>query len=130
MAQGALRDSGINAISVLTRLLPQSNNLRVNQAKWEVPPGSEAETKVEVTFGFDSGAGTLSMDWTYPGKEVRSFQFATPSGNILVDLLEDTLAAEYERMLRHFASCATASESFCPLKEIRILNSIRSVAVL
>ena len=132
--EGALRDSGINAISILTRLLP-GLALRVIRATLHVPAGAPAETRAVVEFSIGgSSTGVVDVDIAHSGPEVRRVDVRTASGMAHLDITRgtyarddnevapasstDMLREEYARMLTAFASAIRRRESNASLREI------------
>lgn len=142
--EGVLRDSGINALSVIRRLLPDGARWDVVAASLSGPEG-QGETKALVRFTFgELGKGCLHMDWTHAGEEIRTISVRAGSDHLLIDISSDSLtrngkvvvngsagnllAREYERMLRHFSECIRSGESIGSCAEMRILEQIPRVS--
>jgi D-galactose 1-dehydrogenase len=89
---GVLMDSGINALSVVTAVLPGPFTYRIDRAELARPDGVRVETRasVDFTFGVDGG-GRLEMDWLHHGQETRRITFATETDAYAVDVVADQL---------------------------------------
>jgi predicted dehydrogenase len=121
LREGVLRDSGINAVSVITEVLPSGTPLTITNASLTRSPELDAVTLGRITFQFGQGGeGVLEMDWRHEESEIRQIEFQTDAGEYRVDIVEDTLwrdgvrvppqgpaggqlNGEYERMLDDFA---------------------------
>lgn len=89
---GVLMDSGINALSIVTAVLPMvefdPSNVHIKQTE-----NFKVETGVEVDLKFgDNGKGHISMDWMHKGSETRQVTFKTDTGDeYLVDIVNNHL---------------------------------------
>ncbi|HLL60662.1 MAG TPA: hypothetical protein VK338_03010, partial [Candidatus Nitrosocosmicus sp.] len=74
---GVIMDTGINAISVVTAVLPQAN-LIVENARLEQHENIGVETagNIDFTFGPET-KGQMVLDWMHTGPEERTISFQT-----------------------------------------------------
>lgn len=88
---GVLIDSGINAMSVVQRVLP-GLEFQVTSAKLFRSSDYRVETNahVDFTFGRDS-QGVLRMDWFHKGAETRQISFYTDSAKYTIDIVQSQL---------------------------------------
>src|SRR3989344_2901113 len=87
---GVLIDSGINALSVVTYVLPDWASFSVKDAEFKKAEGFKVETEAHVGFSFGSkGSGTLSMDWMNKGPEVRQVTFTADGDTYVVDIVKN-----------------------------------------
>ncbi|MGH7203479.1 MAG: Gfo/Idh/MocA family protein [Candidatus Levyibacteriota bacterium] len=78
---GVLMDSGINALSIITAVLP---NIRFepSSAHFEQSDDFKVETRAEIDLAFGKeGKGHMSMDWMHKGPEIRQVTFSTNAGD-------------------------------------------------
>ena len=107
-------DPGINAISILTALVPEP--ILVTRAHFFVPENCEAPIAADVEFATDSGAiVTAALDFRQTGQQTWDIDIETDSGNAkLADggamFFDDGNAVpgeasdgEYPSLYRHFA---------------------------
>lgn len=89
---GVLMDSGINALSIITYVLPDVV-LEPSDASFEQPDNFRIETGAEVDLMFgDGGKGHISMDWMHKGPEIRQVTFHTDTGDeYVVDIVNNRL---------------------------------------
>lgn len=93
---GVLMDSGINALSIVTKVIPDIK-LKVESARFDKPSDFKVETRADVKFSFgEIGKGTLSMDWMKKGPEVRQVVFRTRSDEYAVDIVRNILTKDGE----------------------------------
>jgi len=139
---GVLIDSGINALSIVARVLPQFKST-IKNVSFGYSEGIEVETSVNMKFAFlDSGIGTLNMDWMHKGSEVRKVTFTTNS-NIAytVDIINAVLRkdnevvlgshensnekadqhSEYREIYRDFTSHLRERKSYVSKKELELV---------
>lgn len=94
---GVLIDSGINALSVVTYVLPDWISFSVKDAKFKKAEGFKVETKAHVGFSFGSkGSGTLSMDWMNKGPQVRQVTFKADGDTYVVDIVKNIFSKNGE----------------------------------
>ena len=137
---GVLIDSGINALSIVTYVLPDWTSFSVKDAKFKKAEGFKVETEAHVGFSFGSkGSGTLSMDWMNKGPEVRQVTFTADGDTYVVDIVknifskngevqvtEDTLnsslSSEYRGVYRDFAKHLAQGKSLISTKELAFIQ--------
>lgn len=147
---GVLMDSGINAISAVTHILPDIN-FNVEDAGFTYPEGLGVETAADVRFTFGNNtSGRLNMDWQYKKPEssdgpdeIRRTTIVTEEHDIYVfDAVSDQLIkngvviagnpddttvklrldAEYEGIYADFANCIANGTSSVSTKELRFVQ--------
>ncbi|MBA2303185.1 MAG: hypothetical protein H0W08_11185 [Acidobacteria bacterium] len=134
--RGVLWDSGINAISILTALLPSPERMKVVAATAVVPPGATSESRAMLDIALGNATGRLSFrsDWT--GPEARAISVSTDGCNVHIDITRDALvvdgttrqsntggmAGEYERMFAEFAKRLHTRESLARPMEIALIE--------
>jgi len=97
---GVLMDSGINALSIVTYVLPDTYSLSVGDTQFEKAGGFRVETKVQVEFSFgNQGRGKLSMDWMNKNPEVRQVTFATEENEYMVDIVKNSFTQDGETLI-------------------------------
>ncbi len=135
---GVLIDSGINALSVVTYVLPDWVSLSVKDAKFKKAEGFKVETQAHVGFSFGSkGFGTLSMDWMNKGPEVRQVTFTADGDTYAVDIvknifskngevrmksLNSSLNSEYRGVYKDFARHLAERKSLISIKELAFIQ--------
>ena len=134
---GVLIDSGINALSVVTYVLPDWTSFSVRDAKFKKAEGFKVETEAHVGFSFGSkGSGTLSMDWMNKGPEVRQVTFTADGDTYVVDIvknifskngevrqsLNSSLSSEYRGVYRDFARHLAQGKSLISTKELAFIQ--------
>lgn len=91
---GILMDSGINSVSVLTRLFPR-DFLRVTSARLRVPPGSHSEMEVDVAFQCGQKEGRLMMNGMHYGSPaIRIFLKHGKENVFVVDVTGNDLLVD------------------------------------
>ena len=141
LREGVLRDSGINAVSVITEVLPQPTRLTLTEASLTRSTELNAVTLAHVAFDVESGgAGVLEMNWRHQGPEVREVRFQTDAGEYRIDIVEDTLwrdgvrvepkgpaggqlTGEYERMLHDFHAHLESGSSKVSTVELALVEA-------
>jgi len=145
-SEGVLWDSGINALSVLTHVLPEVTALRATEARVGAANdrGGESSALVrgEVTTAGHVAVLELDLDSSYTGPEERRFIVETSEGTMTLDLAADalfeegtpivvpgaepnSLRREYQYLLAHFATSLSAFRSECGCGEIEFLEKAR-----
>ena len=139
---GVLMDSGINALSIATYVLPKSTTFSVGNVQLNKASGFKVETGAHVSFSFgDNKKGTISMDWMHQGHEIRQVTFVTDQDEYTVDIVRNTLSkngevlmstdearetvdqeSEYRRVYRDFASHLVNRESLTSTREIGFIQ--------
>ena len=140
MREGVVRDSGINAVSLLTSLLGD-RRLVVTVATLDRPPEREAEISARFDCSFDGGTVHVSLEWEYWGAEQRTVIVRTSTGSYLADITHGTvdkdgtrqfsaipaprmLQAEYERMIAAFASAVGRGRCVASPAELMVLEEL------
>ncbi|KAA0972053.1 Gfo/Idh/MocA family oxidoreductase [Aureimonas fodinaquatilis] len=114
-------DPGINALSILTRILPQA--LFLDQAVLQFP--SNRDTPIAATMRFQDGNGlavTVDLDWRQLGPQIWHIVLETDLGEVRVDeggkILQVAgqtqvadVDAEYAGIYAHFAELIRRGES-------------------
>lgn len=105
-------DPGINALSILTEVMPQP--FRVTSARFEIPAGRAAPIAAQMILESQNGARIdVAFDWRQTGPQIWQIDFACRAGRrrfaqggddaaSLAASEESALAAEYRAMYRHF----------------------------
>ena len=139
---GVLIDSGINALSVVTYVLPDWTPFSVKDAKFKKAGGFKVETEAHVGFSFGSkGSGTLSMDWMNKGPEVRQVTFTADEDAYVVDIVKNIFSkngevrmtvdasreivdqeSEYRGVYRDFARHLAQGKSLISTKELAFIQ--------
>lgn len=139
---GVLIDSGINALSVVTYVLPDWTSFSVKDAKFKKAEGFKVETEAHVGFSFGSkGSGTLSMEWMNKGPEVRQITFTAKGDTYVVDIVKNIFSkngearmtvdasrkivdqqSEYRGVYRDFARHLTQGKSLISTKELAFIQ--------
>jgi len=119
-------DPGINAISVLTKILPEP--VFVESAEHFVPENCQAPIAANLVLRTDSGARILAaFDFLYTGKAIWDIEVETDGGTLKLSLAgavlsidgrrlefpprKDGAYTEYAPLYRRFAELITAGES-------------------
>ncbi len=146
---GVLMDSGINAMSIVQRVLPDLE-IQVEKSTLGHSDKIDVETSAHVEFGFGrNGKGYLSMDWMYKESEVRKVTFTTKSGvSYRVDIVQATLTrdkntlvgeqdksktivdllSEYRGVYKDFARYISERKSYVSDKELKFVLDAYKVA--
>ena len=139
---GVLIDSGINALSVVTYVLPDWTSFSVRDAKFKKAEGFKVETEAHVEFSFGSkGSGTLSMDWMNKGPEVRQVTLTADGDTYVVDIVKNIFSkngevrmtvdasrekvdqeSEYIGVYRNFARYLAQGKSLISTKELAFIQ--------
>ena len=119
-------DPGINAISVLTKILPEP--VFVESAEHFVPENCQAPIAANLVLRTDSGARILAaLDFLYTGKAIWDIEVETDGGTLKLSLAgavlsidgrrlefpprKDGAYTEYAPLYRRFAELIAAGES-------------------
>jgi D-galactose 1-dehydrogenase len=139
--QGVLRDSGINALSVVLDLM-RGLDFVPQAASGVYDPESGALVRVNVDFSFGQAHnGTLHLDWTWKGSEVRELTFCGEGVPYTLDLARGEaykggqliesdfqggrlLEGEYTELLKHFHRCVQTITSSASSGEVRFLEAV------
>jgi D-galactose 1-dehydrogenase len=141
--QGVLRDSGINALSILTAVLPGHDDWRVTAADFKPSgeAGADRKARIELSLG-GQAKGLVLLDWEHHGKETRTLTFRTSGGTLTIDIAADRMYQngvpldpmpdpapeadgfhrEYQAMLRDFAASLRSGHSSCGTTEVRLVE--------
>jgi predicted dehydrogenase len=117
-------DPGINALSIVTELLP---GLRVEAAQLRFPKGRDAPIAAELTLATDDAAIACDFDFRETGDEQWTIELVTDAGSLLLSAGGAGLAidgvtqalpanAEYSGLYAHFAALIVAGESNVDLR--------------
>jgi predicted dehydrogenase len=137
---GVLMDSGINAISIVTSILPGLAILPT-KAEFDIKSGDKVETAARVEFNIgDNSKGVLLMDWLSPEEETRRIELNT-SENISYsfDIVEGCLTendnkifsepfkddfqrSEYRGVYEDFYQHLTENKSLISLNELKFVK--------
>jgi D-galactose 1-dehydrogenase len=138
--EGVLKDSGINALSVVTHVLPHSDSLRVTEAEFIRSKDDHSLMQARLNLALhDTLTGSMSLDWQYPGEEKREISVDTGEDELIIDIAADQLrrngeivcagecvgerlACEYREMLKDFAEHLWSGQSSAGTEELRLLE--------
>ncbi|MDO1584632.1 Gfo/Idh/MocA family protein [Rhizobium oryzicola] len=124
-------DPGINALSIVTRIMPESFHLTASELSF--PANRAAPIAANLTFASASGiAVTAEFDWRQTGPQTWDIRVETEEGPVVLThggsrLLVDGTAQiveedrEYRNLYRHFVSLVNAGRSdtdFSPLVHV------------
>lgn len=88
---GVLMDSGINAMSIVQRVLPNLEFQVTKTKLFRLPEyGVEIGAHVNFTFG-ENSQGTLHMDWFRKEGETRQITFHTDVAKYTIDIVQNQL---------------------------------------
>lgn len=138
---GVLMDSGINALSIVTKVMP-GIKWNVTSAKFDKPADFRVETKANVKFSFgENGKGTLSMDWMRKGPETRQVVFRTNTDEYVIDIVRNSFLkngaaingnkgngelvdqhSEYRGVYKDFADHLSTGASLISVKELEFIR--------
>lgn len=138
---GVLMDSGINALSIVTKVIPDIQ-WDVTNAQFDKPSDFKVETKANVKFSFGKdNKGTLSMDWMRKGPEIRQVVFCTENDEYVIDIVRNNLLknglvissknserqmvnqhSEYGGIYRDFADHLSTNTSLVSVKELEFIQ--------
>lgn len=139
---GVLMDSGINALSIVTAVLPDLPGLSVREAQFQKANGFRVETEADVAFSFGGkGMGKITMDWMHQGPEVRKITFGTDQGEYSVDIVKNIFSknsdvlvdvdttreavdqeSEYRGVYQDFARHLLLGDSLTSTKELTFIK--------
>jgi D-galactose 1-dehydrogenase len=146
LTQGVLRDSGINAVSVLTEVLPHLS-CQVTHSEFHFAGQHTGPVRTNIRFCFDQeGLGSFELDWRHQGPEVRVLTFRTGDETWTLDIVTDSLLrngvpvaapanaggmeTEYTRMIADFVRHLNAGSSLCSTEEVSFVEQAERTAVL
>ena len=137
---GVLMDSGINALSVLAWVLPNSE-LRPTHARLSYDPAYRVEMAAEVDFSLGGrGAGRMEMDWLHRGPEVRTIGFGAGADSYVIDISRGQLVKngapvvdgdplpEYRLLYRDFAAHLARGASSYSTTELEFIHETYRIA--
>jgi D-galactose 1-dehydrogenase len=146
--EGVLKDSGVNALSVLAYVVPAERCLDVTQAEFVRSRRWGAITKARLALRYGARAnGSMTLDWTHQGAESRDIAIRIADTEFVIDLVSDRLmrnaevvcsgdcdgdrlACEYREMLDDFADHISAAEPSNDTSELRLLDTAARIAVV
>jgi len=116
-------DPGINALSLLTELLP--DEVAVERARLEFPENQQAPIAATLALRTTAGVNIVAeFDFRQKGEQSWDIELATTSGALKlsrggagleldgrIETLDEGLAGEYPRLYRRFASLCEAGKS-------------------
>lgn len=124
-------DPGINALSIVTRLL--ADPLHLTDAQLEVPENKQGPIAAQLRFSHPQGADvSADFDWRQDGDQVWTIEAETSSGHMVLSdggaslridgqtLATDTaaLAGEYPRLYARMAALVAAGDSDIDLEPL------------
>ncbi len=139
--EGVLRDSGINAISVLHHLMPGVNFVP-EEVHASYADGTNSMIRLRAVFSTNTSCrGTLDLDWAYKGRERREVLLRTPEDTWKLDLVDGQvyhngnqlepdksrgqfLTGEYDHLLRTFSKSIENGSSSAESGEIRFMEAV------
>ncbi len=145
-AEGVLRDSGINVLSVLTRILPDRTRIVPVSAVLGEVNGQGGEGRAALDLALDAMArARIELDWRREDHEERHITIVTGADEFTIDISRDRLyrnaelisgqdsnpdglRREYERMLSHFQQCLARRTSSCSCTELAVIEAAHALA--
>lgn len=126
-------DPGINALSILTRLLPET--LRVQSAAFETPANRAAPIAATLAFRtLDDAPVSAVLDWRQEGPQTWDIEIDTDAGTLRLtdgggslivdgaaDVDADPLQGEYPRLYARFAQLIRDGASDADLEPMRLV---------
>ncbi|MEM1399487.1 MAG: Gfo/Idh/MocA family oxidoreductase [Pseudomonadota bacterium] len=77
-------DPGINALSILTKILPE--RLHLIEAHLEIPENKQGPIAARMSFSYPSGADvTASFDWRQQGEQIWRIEAETDGGTLVLN---------------------------------------------
>lgn len=120
-------DPGINALSILTHVLP--GGMRLLDALLEIP--ANRATPIAARLDLESLAGvpvTVELDWRQDGPEIWRIVFDTDAGEVVFaqggepgETAESPIAAEYRAMYARFAGLVAGGDSDVDITPLQIV---------
>ncbi len=136
--EGVVRDSGINAFSVVTQFLDASLPIRVVSAQTQ--PGGPGLGPIRASLRYTAGTIPISfeLDWRHTAEEIRTIDVVTESERCQVDIsrgmfsvngvpcvgtepIRDMLRHEYVAMLESWSDHIERRVSLASIREIEML---------
>lgn len=130
-------DPGINALSILTKILPESVHL--SDALLETPANKQTPIAASLTMVTASGArGKAHFDWRQEGEDIWEISIETDSGRLCLSeggatLTIDgvrqensapgasSLSGEYPRLYENMHQLVTAGKSDCDFRPLELV---------
>jgi len=129
-------DPGINALSILTRILPES--VRVTDALLEFPGNRQTPIAASLQLAAASGArGVAIFDWRQQGEQIWEITVDTDAGQLqlaeggatvtingelqIAPRETSTLAGEYPRLYQRMHQLVTSGASECDLSPLALV---------
>ena len=124
-------DPGINALSILTEVLPE--RVRLIDAKLTIPTGRATPIAASLSMQTASGAPVSGeFDWRQTGPQIWEIRFESDDGNFVFTQGGDdavhsapgedsALGEEYRGMYRRFADLVAAGESDVDLAPLQLV---------
>lgn len=146
--EGVFKDSGINALSVLTHILPEHVPLSVTAAEFGRSPRTHTEVQVRAYLSLgETGVVSLFLDWEYTAAETRTLICFTDQGRYVVDVSADQLSrdgkvlvtgkcegdrleCEYEDLLADFAESLQQGRSSWNTTELQLMEEAYRVGTV
>jgi D-galactose 1-dehydrogenase len=129
-------DPGINALSILTAVLPEGLSLR--DAELDVPANAAMPIAARLRFGMGAGPAALTadFDWRQTGPQTWDIEIRTTDGTsyqlrnggrtLLVDgkTVVDEPSREYEAIYERFATLIAARDSDVDATPLRLVADV------
>lgn len=97
---GVLMDSGINAVSIITAVLPNPFLYHIEKASLAFEDGIAVEVQATVDFAFGtSGRGRMHMDWMHRGPEKRRMAFVSATDTYVLDIVQNQFVRNGDPLL-------------------------------
>jgi D-galactose 1-dehydrogenase len=97
---GVLMDSGINAVSIVTAVLPRPLLYQIEKASLAYEDGIRVEVQATVDFTFGtSGRGRIHLDWMHRGPEKRQITFVSAADTYVLDIVQNQLVRNGDALL-------------------------------
>jgi predicted dehydrogenase len=123
-------DPGINALSILTAILPRP--LQLETAMLEVPANREAPIATTLALGSGGATITARFDFLWTGHQTWTIRLETETGELRLEdggavLIIDGLpqpvepVGEYPALYRHFAALIASGASDCDLRPLALV---------
>ncbi len=148
---GALWDSGINALSVLTYILPH-HSFTISTVKLRDPSDKGVDTQANVSFSwqeknYGTGYGKFIQHWMDPDPIIRTIHIETlvppnvrsfylldihqgflKKDDVVIEKLDDrkTIEYEYKAEITHFLKCVKKGTSHAPIEPVKLVETIHA----
>jgi D-galactose 1-dehydrogenase len=144
--EGVLKDSGINALSVLTYILPNIDALAVTTADFFTSPSDDVILKAQIGLSLHgTSIGVMLLDWAHRGVEKREIVISTDEGEFTLDIVKDRLlrdgriltegvctgdrmACEYQWLLKDFTEHICERQCSAKTHELELIAAAYRVA--